>query len=104
LNLSYDKSVDALDIRVLEDALVARTEQVDIGTLVDVDEHGAVVAIEVIHPARRWPLEEILNRFPIDDEDAEVLRSLWREPKAYPFAEPTDIGAGSDAGEVVLTG
>jgi uncharacterized protein YuzE len=103
MNLSYDKSVDALDIRLL-DALVARTEQVDPGTLVDLDEHGGVVAIELIHPARRWPLDEILDQFPIAEEHADVLRSLWREPMAYPFAEPTELGAGSDAGEVVLTG
>lgn len=93
MNLSYDKSVDALEIRVLDDALVARTEQVDAGTLVDLNGHGEVVAIEVIHPARPWPLEEILERFALRVEDGEMLRSLWTESGRYPFAEPTELGA-----------
>jgi hypothetical protein len=33
---------------------------------------------------------------------AEVLRSHWRKPERYPFAEPSDVDAGADAGEFVL--
>lgn len=102
MNFNYDSSADTLDIR-LGDALITRTEQVDGGTLVDLDEHGGVIAIEVIRPARRWPLEEILERFTVSEGDAEVLRSLWSEPRAYPFAEPSELGAGSDAGDVLIT-
>jgi uncharacterized protein YuzE len=104
ISYRYDRDADALDIRLREvgEALVARTEQVDEGTLVDLDQDGAVIAIEVLRPARRWPLEEILERYAIDDQSAEILRSHWREPGRYPFADPSDVGAGADAGELVL--
>lgn len=98
MNFSYDSQVDTLDIRVRDGALVARTEQLDTGTLVDVDERGNVVSIEIIHPARRWPLDEILERFTMDEESAEVLRSLWREPNSYPFNKPTELSAGELVG------
>jgi uncharacterized protein YuzE len=98
----YDTDADALDIRLREDAVVARTEQIDSGTLIDLDQDGEVIAIEVLRPARRWPLDEILERFSLDEEQAEILRSQWGAPRSYPFAEPTEVGAGSDAGDFVL--
>ena len=92
MRLDYDKVADALDIVFRDDDVVARTEEVDRGTIVDLDESGRVIAIEVIRPARRWPLAKILERYPIDDESAEILRALWATPKTYPFAEPADLG------------
>jgi uncharacterized protein YuzE len=102
MRFHYDQAVDVLDIEFADDALVSRTEQVEAGTLVDVDQNGRVVAIEVIRPARRWALEEIIGRFALADDDADVLRSLWTEPNAFPFAEPTELGSGADAGHVLL--
>ena len=102
MTFNYDRDVDALDIRLLGDVLVARTEQVDAGTLVDLDQHGRLVAIEVIHPGRRWPLAAILEQYPVAEEDAEVLNALWREPNTYPFAEAAPAAAQADAGDVVL--
>lgn len=76
MKLIYDTEADALDVTIVDDAIVARTQEIEPGTLVDLDEHGRLLAIEVIRPARRWPLEAILERFPISDADAEVLRSI----------------------------
>ncbi len=98
----YDQNADALDIRLREGATVARTEQIDSGTLIDLDQDGDVIAIEVVRPARRWPLSEILERFTVDEGQAEILRSLWAEPRSYLFAEAARVDAGSDAGEFVL--
>jgi uncharacterized protein YuzE len=89
MNFQYDSDADALEIR-LAGSNVARTVQVDSGTLVDLDAKGDVVAIEVLRPSRLWPLEEILERFRIDEADAAVLRSLWGAEKPYPFAEPRE--------------
>lgn len=100
MTFDYDQRADALDIR-LGDTLVARTEQIDPGTLVDLDEHGRIVSIEVIRPARRWPLDEILDRFEIAEVDAHVLRDLWSAPDRYPFAEPTGSAAGAASGELL---
>lgn len=101
MRFSYDSAVDALDIKILEGSLVSRTEQIDAGTLVDLDAQGHVLSIEVIRPARRWPLDEILARFDVSEEHVEVLRSFWAEPKAYPFAEPADFSS-TDA-EILTT-
>jgi len=75
MKLLYDTQADALDIN-LSDGIVARTEEIDAGTFVDLDAHGGLLAIEVLGPARRWPLEEIVERFSIDDEIAETLRAI----------------------------
>jgi uncharacterized protein YuzE len=86
MRFHYDSEADGLDI-TLREGIVARTVEVDLGTLVDLDETGTTLNIEVIHPARAWPLDAVLERFPIDDADAAVLRSLWAENKPYPSAE-----------------
>lgn len=88
MTFHYDHEADALEISFDNEAIVARTVQLDPGTLVDVDESGDIVAIEVIRPMRRWPLEEVFERFAVSDEDASVLKSLWADEKPYPFAEP----------------
>ena len=86
----YDKDADALDI-TLREGLVARTEEIDTGTLLDFDAAGHLVAIEVIRPARDWPLDEILSRFTLDSDVEAVLRSLWSSsPARYPFGEPAE--------------
>ena len=92
MTFDYDQEADALDI-TLGEGIVARTKEVEPGTLVDVDEHGNVIAIELIRPRRKWPLEEILAEFEIDDDDAAILRSLWHADKPYPFAEPAPLAA-----------
>lgn len=58
MKLTYDHEDDALYVKLVEGERVSRTEQLDTGTLVDLDRFGRVLGIEVIRPARRWPLEE----------------------------------------------
>ncbi len=62
MEMTYDQSVDALYIRLAGDQPVARSEQIDAGTLVDLDRFGHVLGIEVLHPARDWPLDEIITK------------------------------------------
>jgi len=76
---SYDLSANAFYITVT-DRQVARTTEVDTGTLVDLDAAGSIVGIEVIGPERCWPLEEILARFEVAAEDAEQLQAYFSQP------------------------
>jgi uncharacterized protein YuzE len=75
MNLIYDTEADALAIS-LGEGIVAQTIAIGTGTLVDVDEAGRLVAIEVHNPARRWPLEEILEQYEVSAENAEMLRAV----------------------------
>ncbi len=88
ISQSYDLDAGALYIE-LAGREVARTVQVDPGTLVDLDQAGAVVGIEVIQPERSWPLEEILSRFAVAQQDARELRAFFPYPAAIvPPAHP----------------
>ena len=84
MTFHYDHDADALEIR-LADGIVAHTIVIDSGTQVDVDEHGAALSIEVIRPARRVPVNEIIERFGLEHDDVEILRSLWAENVRLPF-------------------
>lgn len=90
VTLTYDNEADALAIR-LDDGIVDRTVELEPGTLVDVDAAGHVLLIEVIQPARRWPLEEVLERFAISDEDAAVLHGIRGGDSTLEFVEAAPL-------------
>ena len=79
ISQSYDLDARVLYIE-LADRQAARTEQVDAGTLVDLDSAGNVIGIEVINPDRAWPLEDILRRFAVSEEDVRELRAYFPAP------------------------
>lgn len=90
---SYDDNADSLYIDIT-DSPVARSRQFDEGTIVDLDESGEVVGIEILRPARDWPLGEIKASFRLGKEDTAILDSLWGttgEPRPYPFAKQLQL-------------
>lgn len=87
MQISYDKEADALSIHLNADEPISRTEELDSGTLVDLDRFGGVVAIEVIHPARTWPLDEVEARFGLEADAVIVLRDMFSDAShRIPFA------------------
>ena len=94
MNFSYDDTADALYIQVAGSA-VSQTHQIDPGTMVDVDNSGRVVGIEVLQPARDWPLKEITSRFEFSQHEKAILDSLWGENpgRLCPFAKPLTVSA-----------
>jgi uncharacterized protein YuzE len=82
--IRYDQDADVAAFDLVRGAQIARTTQIDAGTLVDCDASGAVVSIEVIQPAHPWPLEEILARFDISAEHRAIL--TWVRQGWYPGA------------------
>ena len=86
---TYDNDADALYIGI-SDGPVTRTQQIDEGTLVDLDASGHVLGIEVLRPARNWPLEQIKASFELGEDNAASLDALWNQTprRYYPFAKP----------------
>ena len=93
MKVTYDQQADALYIQ-LDDAHVARTVHIDRGTLVDLDAQGHLIGVELIRPARPWPLATILNGFPVDPTSARILRLLERtagDAGTFGYAEPIQL-------------
>jgi uncharacterized protein YuzE len=88
----YDTQADALYIE-LDNRDVARTLEIDPGTLVDLDDAGNLLGIEVIHPQRQWPLSEIIDRFSISAADVRELRAYFPMP-ARTRLPPKPVDAG----------
>ena len=70
----------------VSDGVVSRSVDYDRGTVVDVDASETIVGIEVIRPARSWPLDAIARDYRIDRADMEILSSMWGTSSVYPYA------------------
>lgn len=64
--VTYDSSADALYIYVQRGVAVARSVLIDDSRVVDLDETGQVVGIEVISPSTGFELEDIVERFHLE--------------------------------------
>lgn len=93
VSLDYDLNADALYVRVCDSATVTRTDEIDSGTLVDLDDTGAVVGIEVVSPGRPWPLSEILARYTVPSDVRTQLCAYFPQTghsdRRAPFSDPT---------------
>jgi uncharacterized protein YuzE len=87
ISQSYDIDADALYIE-LDSRAVARTVQIDSGTLVDLDAAGQLLGIEVIHPQRSWPLATIIERFAVTAGVARELNTYF--PMIAQTSPPSD--------------
>lgn len=97
MRLRHDREADALSIRLSEDVPIARTDQIDSGTLIDLDDDAQVVAIEVIHPDRAW-IDDVLERYPLDPDIEQMLRS--RYPNASPSSQAHTDSADTFSAEL----
>ncbi len=93
----YDADAGALYLK-LADRKVARTVEVDSGTLADLDSAGRLVGIEVIQPDRAWPLEDVLSRFPVSGRQARELRAQYRKPPRSGWQAVGVVGVIAAAG------
>lgn len=77
MRLKYDLNVGALYIR-LTDRPVARTREIDDNTLVDLDQDGIVVGIEVVSIEHPWALDDILRDYKIPAGEEAQLRAYFQ--------------------------
>ena len=64
MQLRYDLNVGALYIRFSSRA-ISRSREVDGNTVVDLDEAGGVVGIEVLSIEHPWPVADVLRGYSI---------------------------------------
>jgi uncharacterized protein YuzE len=89
MELKSDIEADALYI-ALTAAGWDHTDEVEDGTYVYVDIHGDPVGIEVHHPERVWPLEEVLSRYRVSEQAAQELRAYFPQSALLPsLAHPS---------------
>lgn len=84
MDFKYSSDANALYIYI-SDHDVARTVEVDEGTLVDLADDGSVVGIEVIAPSTGWPIEAVLDQFGVSEADAQEIRRAFADPAALAF-------------------
>ncbi len=94
--VSLDANADALYVQLGEQRVHSSIEM-DPGTLVDVDEDGAVVGIEVLRPARDWPLDQVLEQFTIGERERVLLGAMFgrRRPTSLEATYPSGVAVGA---------
>ena len=60
MKIEYDNEVDALYIRI-QDKQVCRTQEIEEGVNVDLDENGAVIGLEIIGAVEHYDRKDIFN-------------------------------------------
>ena len=58
MKVSYDPQVDAMHVTLL-DSPVVESEEVRPGVILDYDEHGRVVGVEILHVQKNLPGADI---------------------------------------------
>lgn len=84
---SYDLQADALYVGFVP-AMATETRAIDEGTLVDVDDQGRIIGIEVINPARQWPFDQICEKYNLTAEQRQLVE-MFLPPEAEPVPETT---------------
>lgn len=75
MHVIEDEKTDALYI-YLDNGRPAATRQIEQGTIVDLDDAGRLIGIEVICRHRAWPVEKILGTYSVSEADETRLRRL----------------------------
>lgn len=75
MRYTYDSEHDLLYV-YLAAGPVARSVEVPPNCVVDLDESGSVVGIEVLGLTSGWPLAEIIERFGLDEQVSRSLASV----------------------------
>lgn len=75
VSATTDLEADALYLQIRK-GKVAKTEELDDWTLVDVDAHGEPLGIEVIHTNRVWPLQRFIERYNVPRELGALLEQF----------------------------
>ena len=60
MRIEYDREADALYIQIQEKR-VTKTKEIEEGVLIDFDEDGKLIGIEILDATKRFTLSDIIN-------------------------------------------
>ena len=83
IELKRDTEADALFI-ALTAAEWDHTDEIEDGSYVYVDAHHDPIGIEIHHPERPWPLEQVLSLYRVSTRTAQELRAYFPQPALLP--------------------
>lgn len=93
---SYDTGADALYV-TLRDGSPVSQEELEDGTIVDLDKAGEVLGVEVLGFGRGWTGAAITSRFPDDSEVAKLVAVHFHLPRAHSEDSEPMMGSVSEA-------
>jgi uncharacterized protein YuzE len=79
MQIDYDPKVDALDITLRPGTSATKTVSVDERRNVDLDAHGDVIAIEVLWASEGFALDDIVERFHLEEKRDDLYRVSQRK-------------------------
>ena len=60
MRIEFDQEADALYVQIHE-AYVAHVKEIEEGVIIDFDENGKVIGIEILDVTKRFPLKDLIN-------------------------------------------
>ena len=71
----YDAKVDILDIE-LRDGISAQQIEVEAGTIIDLDNQGRLLDVEIIAPYDGWSIDAIKERVKLTEDEQSYLKMV----------------------------
>lgn len=100
IEIRVDTTVNAAYIRLSENAVV-RTVDVNDQIMVDVDEYGVAVGIEVLDEGEPLPFQQLVDDFHVHSDVVELLRLI--RPNVASFLRFTQGSDGVSSAEPART-
>ena len=72
MRFTYDDEADAVYVYVLEDGTVASSEVIDDGRVIDLDEGGHLIGVEILEASERGGLADLIERFQLESLRAKL--------------------------------
>lgn len=96
---TYDLAVGALYFRVTDDAPIAAQRELAPGAVLDVDESGSVVGIEILTPEGRGAVAAALDDLGLTDVDRDLVSVvlLARVAASDPFVNAGPMASVGDS-------
>jgi uncharacterized protein YuzE len=60
MRIEFDQEADALYVQIHE-AYVAHIKEIEEGVIIDFDENGKVIGMEILDITKRFPLKDLVN-------------------------------------------